>query len=63
MTVVDTVEQARRPFTPEGVSVVMRERVCKGGTNGRIGDGCGFRTFSEEHVVASVPPIPESENH
>jgi hypothetical protein len=30
MTVVDTVEQAHNPFTPEGVSVVMRERVWQG---------------------------------
>jgi hypothetical protein len=57
MTVVNTVERLRRPFTPDGVVVVMRERVCKGGTHGRVGDGCGHRTWTEEYAVASAPSL------
>ena len=62
LTVMDTREQLRRPFTSNGYGVVLRERVCKGGTAGRVGDGCGFRSWSEEYVVASVTPNGKDEH-
>lgn len=61
LTVVVTREQFRRPFTPEGLAVVQRERLCKRGPKDN-GNGCGSRTWAEEYVVASVPPLIESES-
>jgi hypothetical protein len=58
LTVVNTQERVRRPFTPESLGIVMRERVCRGGTFGR--EGCGMRTFTEEHVVSAVPSVNQT---
>jgi hypothetical protein len=57
--VVNTAERLRRPFTPQALAVVVRERICKGGPAG--GGGCGHRAWSEEYEVAAVPSINESE--
>src|SRR5690242_3812713 len=55
LTVVKTRERLLRPFTPDGVGVVLRERLCRLGPN-RDGNGCGARSWSEEYIVAEAPP-------
>jgi hypothetical protein len=54
LTVVKTRERLLRPFMPDGVAVVLRERLCRLDRN-----GCGARTWSEEYVVAEAPPVLE----